>query len=73
MTEFQRRFQDDMTLHGLAPTTQKVYLYAVERLTGYYRRSPDQLTEQELREELRDTEGSRQVVRHARTQPVSPA
>jgi hypothetical protein len=35
MTEFQRRFQDDMTLHGLAPTTQKVYLYAVERLTGY--------------------------------------
>jgi integrase/recombinase XerD len=50
MTELRRRFQDDMTLHGLAPTTQKVYLYAVERLTGYYRRSPDQLTEQELRD-----------------------
>lgn len=31
------------------------------------------MTEQELREELRDTEGNRQTIKHPRTQPVSPA
>jgi integrase/recombinase XerD len=50
MTELRRRFMDDMTLHGLAPTTQKVYVNAVRRLAGRYRRSPDQLSEQELRD-----------------------
>jgi site-specific recombinase XerD len=40
----------DMKLHGLAPTTQKVYLAAVERLAKHYRRSPDQLSEQDLRD-----------------------
>lgn len=50
MTELRRRFLDDMTLHGLAPTTHKVYLNAVVQLAAHYHRSPDQLTEQELRD-----------------------
>ena len=50
MTELRRRFLDDMTLHGLAPTTQNVYLNAVEQLAAHYHRSPDQLSEQELRD-----------------------
>jgi site-specific recombinase XerD len=50
MTELRRRFIDDMTLHGLAPTTQNVYVNAVSRLAGRYGRSPDRLSEQELRE-----------------------
>jgi integrase len=50
MTELRRRFLDDMTLHGLAPTTQTVYVYAVRQLAKHYRRSPDQLSEQELRD-----------------------
>ena len=50
MTELRRRFIDDMTLHGLAPATQNVYVNAVRQLAGRYRRSPDQLSEQELRD-----------------------
>jgi integrase/recombinase XerD len=50
MTELRRRFIDDMTLHGLAPATQNVYVNAVRQLAGCYRRSPDQLSEQELRD-----------------------
>ena len=50
MTELRRRFLDDMTLHGLASTTQNVYVNAVEQLAAHYHRSPDQLSEQELRD-----------------------
>lgn len=50
MTELRRRFIDDMTLHGLAPTTQNVYVNAVRQLAGRYGRSPDRLSEQELRD-----------------------
>ena len=50
MTELRRRMMADMQLHGLAPGTQKVYVKAVQRLAGHYRRSPDQLSEQALRD-----------------------
>lgn len=50
MTELRQRMMTDMKLHGLAPGTQKVYLNAVRRLAGHYRRSPDQLSEQQLRD-----------------------
>jgi len=50
MTELRCRFMDDMTLHGMAPTTQKVYVHAVKQLAAHYGRSPDQLSEQELRD-----------------------
>jgi integrase/recombinase XerD len=50
MTELRNRMLADMKLHGLAPGTQKVYVNAVSRLAGYFHRSPDQLSEQELRD-----------------------
>jgi integrase/recombinase XerD len=50
MTELRRRMIADMKLHGLAPGTQKVYVKAVQHLAGHYRRPPDQLSEQELRD-----------------------
>ncbi len=50
MTDLRRRYIDDMTLHGLAPTTQKVYVHAVEKLAQHYDRSPALLSEQELRD-----------------------
>lgn len=50
MTKLRQRMMDDMKLHGLAPATQKVYVKAVQRLASHYRRSPDQLSEQELRD-----------------------
>jgi integrase/recombinase XerD len=54
MTELRRRMMADMKLHGLAPGTQKVYLKSVERLARHYHRSPDQLSEQDLRDYFTD-------------------
>ena len=50
MTELRRKMIQDMKLHGLAPATQAVYLNVVKRLAEHYSRSPDQLSEQELRD-----------------------
>jgi hypothetical protein len=59
---------EDMTLAGLAPGTQTVYIQAVRRLAAYYRRSPDQLSEEEVRAYLL---GLRQGgPRHVQDQPV---
>lgn len=49
MTELRRRMIEDMQLRRLAPSTQRSYEAAVERLALYYRRSPDQLSEEEIR------------------------
>jgi len=54
MTELRRRMMADMKLHGLAPGTQKVYLKSVEHLARHYHRSPDQLSEQDLRDYFTD-------------------
>jgi integrase-like protein len=43
------RMIEDMILAGFAPGTQKLYVQAVRRLAGHYRRSPDQLSEEEVR------------------------
>jgi hypothetical protein len=40
---------EHMTLAGLAQGTQKIYAQAVYRLAAHYRRSPDQLSEEEVR------------------------
>ena len=50
MTELRRRMLEDMQLHGLARGTQNVYVHAVQALAEYYHRSPDQLTEEQVRQ-----------------------
>jgi integrase/recombinase XerD len=50
MTPLRKRFLEDMQLHGFAATTQRVYLVAVKNLARHYGRSPDQLTEEDLRQ-----------------------
>ena len=49
MSPLRTRMIEDMTLAGLAPGTQTVYIQAVRRLAAHYRRSPDQLSEEEVR------------------------
>ena len=49
MTGLRRRMIEDMGLHGLAATTQKTYLEAIKILAKYYKRSPNQLCEEEIR------------------------
>jgi site-specific recombinase XerD len=41
---------DDMQLKGLSASTQVGYLNAVRRLAEHYHRSPDQLSEEDLRQ-----------------------
>jgi hypothetical protein len=52
MTPLRARMLEDMKLAGLAAKTQEVYLQAVSALAKHYRRSPDQLTEEEVRRYL---------------------
>src|SRR3954454_20762360 len=49
MTPLRLRMIEDMTLAGLAAGTQAIYIQAVRRLAAHYRRSPDQLSENEVR------------------------
>jgi site-specific recombinase XerD len=41
---------EDLQLHGLSTSTQALYVQAVRHLAEYYRKSPDQITEEELRQ-----------------------
>jgi site-specific recombinase XerD len=43
------RMIEDMELSGLAAGTQAIYIDAVRKLAAHYRRSPDQLSEEEVR------------------------
>lgn len=49
MTELRRRMIEDMKLHGLAAGTQEVYVDGVRALAKHFGRSPDQITEEEIR------------------------
>ena len=49
MSPLRARMIEDMTLAGLAAGTQQVYVQAVCHLAAHYRRSPDQLSEEEVR------------------------
>jgi integrase/recombinase XerD len=50
MTALRRRMLEDLQLRGLAPKTQQCYVAAVHQLAQHYRRPPDQLSEEELRQ-----------------------
>jgi site-specific recombinase XerD len=49
MSPLRERFIQDMILAGLSEGTQQAYTQAVYQLAAHYRRSPDQLTEEEVR------------------------
>ena len=50
MTELRCRMIEDMKLHGLAKVIQEVYVNAIRALAGYYGRSPELLSEEEVRQ-----------------------
>jgi integrase/recombinase XerD len=49
MTVLRTRFVQDMQLHGFSPKTQSCYVGAVRSLAKFYNKSPDLITEEELR------------------------
>ena len=50
MTPLRQRMLEDMQLRGLAARTQESYVRAVEQLAKHYQKSPELLTEEELRQ-----------------------
>ena len=49
MTPLRRRMLEDMQLRGFSARTQGCYVAAVRQLAEHYHRSPDLLTEEDLR------------------------
>ena len=50
MTALRQKMIDDMQLRGFAERTQEAYLSAVNLLAKHYRKPPDQIDEEELRQ-----------------------
>ena len=50
MSPLQQRMLEDMQLRGLSARTQEAYARAVWQLAQHYHRSPDQLSDEELRQ-----------------------
>ena len=49
MTPLRQRMIEDMQLRGLSEITQDRYVRAVRQLAEYYDKSPDKITEEDLR------------------------
>jgi integrase/recombinase XerD len=49
-TPLRQKMIEDIQLNGLAARTQDAYLLAVRQLSRHYRRSPDQIDEEDLRQ-----------------------
>lgn len=50
MTPLRQRMIEDMQLRGLSPHTQRAYLQAIQHLALHYRKPPDQISDEELRQ-----------------------
>lgn len=50
MTTLRQKMIEDMQLHSFADRTQDSYLRAVRQLAEYFNKSPDQISEEELRQ-----------------------
>ena len=50
MTGLRKRFIEDLQLKGYSVRTQQMYVRAVRQLAEHYSKSPDQITEEELRD-----------------------
>jgi integrase/recombinase XerD len=50
MTPLRQRMIEDMQLRGLAPLTQRAYLQAIKQFAQYYGKSPEQITDEQLRQ-----------------------
>ena len=52
MTALSHRLREDLPRRGLAPRTPQCYIEAVKHLSQHYRRAPDQITDEESRQDL---------------------
>ena len=50
MTQLRQRMIEDLQLRGFAPKTQEAYLRAVRQLAKHFKKSPEDITEEDLRQ-----------------------
>ena len=67
MTPLRRRMLEDMQLRGFSARTQECYASAVRQLAEHYHRSPDHLTEEDLRQYFLYLANEKQVARATAT------
>ncbi len=63
MTVLRQKMLEDMQLRGFASRTQEAYLSAVSQLAKHYRKSPDQINEEELRQYFLFLKNKKQAAR----------
>ena len=61
MTALRQRMIEDMQLRGLTVKTQQAYIHAVKQLAEHYDKSPDRISEEELRQYFLHLKNVRQV------------
>jgi integrase/recombinase XerD len=62
MTELRKRMDDDMVARGFASRTRSSYLWAVTSLARFYRRAPDQISDEDVQAYLVHLHRERQAV-----------
>ena len=67
MTELRKRMIECLQLRGLSERTQEMYVRAVRQLAEHYHKSPDLLTEEELRQYFLSIKNVKQYSRSAST------
>jgi len=67
MTALRQKMLEDMQLRGLSPRTQEAYVRAVRQLAEHYHKSPDQISEEELRGYFLYLKNEKQVSRSTQT------
>ena len=70
-TPLRQRMIDEMTLRGMSPRTHESYLGAVFGLAKYYRRSPDELSIEDIRDYLLHLERDRHLAWNSLNQAAS--
>ena len=67
MTELRKRMIECLQLRGFSKSTQEAYLRAVRQLAEHYKKSPDLITEEELRQYFLDIKNVKKYARPTTT------
>lgn len=71
MTALRQKMIEDMQLRGLSARTQETYVRVVRQLAEYYRKPPDQLSQEELRQYFLHLKNDKHASRSTCTQALS--
>src|ERR687886_1338676 len=67
MTPLRQRMLEDMQLRGLSPITQRCYVQAVQHFAQHVGKSPDHMSEEELRQYFLYLRNDKRVARSTAT------